>query len=93
MNGFLMKAVTDPGSTAPTDNYDITIKDKSDGLADALNGTLVDRDTANTEQAYPIGGSGTVPAWFQPDTYTFALSGNSVNSASGDVWLYFVDAL
>jgi hypothetical protein len=93
IHGFLMKMVTDPGSTAPTDNYDITLVDKSDGGSDCLNGSGVDRDTANTETAFPIGASGVAPAWCQPDTYTFKLANNAVNSASGDVWLYFVDSL
>lgn len=39
---------TDPGSTAPTDDYDITITD-SDGV-DVLGGGGTDRDAANTEQ-------------------------------------------
>lgn len=93
IHGYIMKVVTDPGATAPTDNYGITLKDKSDGVVDCLNGAGASRDTANTEVAYPIGGTGTVPAWCQPDTYTFALASNAVNSASGDVWLYFIDAL
>lgn len=93
MSGFLMKMVTDPGATAPTDNYDITLKAKNDGLDDCMNAAGTDRDTANTEVAFPIGASGTLPNYCQPDTYTFALSGNAVNSAIGDVYLYFVDSL
>jgi hypothetical protein len=93
IHGFLMKVVTDPGATAPTDNYDITLVDKADGGSDCLAGSGVDRDTANTEIAYPVGGSRTMPAWCQPDTYTFKIANNAVNSASGDVWLYFVDSL
>ncbi len=93
VHGYLMKVVTDPGSTAPTDNYDITLKDTADGVTDCMNAAGVDRDTANTEVAYPLGASGTVPAWCQPDTYTFAIAGNSVNSANGTVWMYFIDAL
>lgn len=93
IHGYLMKVVTDPGATAPTDDYDITLKDKSDGLQDCMNGAGSNRDTANSEVAYPIGGTGTVPAWCQADTHTFALAGNSVNSATGTVWLYFKDDL
>ncbi len=53
--GQLIKAVTDPGATAPTDNYDIVITDEEgvDVLAACVAaGRLADRDTANSEQAY-----------------------------------------
>jgi len=46
--GIVTRLITDPGATAPTDNYDVTILD-DDGY-DVLMGAGVDRDTANTEQ-------------------------------------------
>lgn len=46
-DGKLVGFTTDPGATAPTDNYDITIVD-ADGY-DVLLGQGTDRDTANTE--------------------------------------------
>lgn len=51
--GRLIKAVTDPGATAPTDDYDITITDEDsvDVLARCTTG-LGNRDTANTEEVY-----------------------------------------
>jgi hypothetical protein len=51
--GYLIKGVTDPGATAPTDNYDITITDEEgvDVLAACEDG-LLNRDTANSEQQY-----------------------------------------
>lgn len=53
--GTLVKVQTDPGATAPTDNYDIAIAD-SEGvnvLATIQNTTaLGTRDTANTEETY-----------------------------------------
>lgn len=45
--GKLIWFVTDPGATAPTDNYDITITDANS--IDVLAGAGADRDTANTE--------------------------------------------
>ena len=45
--GKIIGLKTDPGATAPTDNYDITLTD-SDG-DDVLLGAGADRDTANTE--------------------------------------------
>ena len=46
--GIIYRLVTNPGATAPTDNYDVTILD-DDGY-DVLMGAGADRDTANTEQ-------------------------------------------
>lgn len=52
-SGRLVKGTTDPGATAPTDNYDITVKDDEgvDVLAACQTG-LADRDTANSEEQY-----------------------------------------
>ncbi len=93
MHGFLVKAVTDPGATAPTASYDITLKDTSDGVVDAAKSLLIDRHTSNTEMIFPVTAAGELPIFFEPDTYTFALANNSVNAALGDLWLYFVDSL
>ena len=49
--GEVLALVTDPGATAPTDNYDITITD-ADGY-DVMQGAGANRDTANTETAVP----------------------------------------
>lgn len=46
-NGKVVWLVTDPGATAPTDNWDLTITD--DNGIDVLAGAGADRDTANTE--------------------------------------------
>lgn len=45
--GKVIGLTTDPGATAPTDNYDITITDSAGH--DVLLGAGADRDTANTE--------------------------------------------
>lgn len=79
-------AVTDPGSTAPTDNYDITIEDEYG--VDIMGGSLLNRDTANSEQAIPQVGSG-LASRLCAGIWTFKLSGNSVNSATGKCVLYF----
>ena len=49
--GRVIALVTDPGSTAPDDNYDITITD-AEGY-DVMQGAGANRDTANTETAVP----------------------------------------
>lgn len=46
-DGKLIGLTTDPGATAPTDNYDLTVTDS--GSHDVLLGAGADRDTANTE--------------------------------------------
>ena len=49
--GRILRVVTNPGATAPTDNWDVTLID-ADGL-DLFMGRGADRDTANTEQFCP----------------------------------------
>jgi hypothetical protein len=46
-DGLIVLVTTDPGSTAPSDNYDIELLD-SDSV-DLLAGQGANRDTANTE--------------------------------------------
>ena len=83
---FCILGVTDPGATAPTDNYDIEILDEYG--ADIFGGNLLDRDTANAEQAVPsiglaYGGRLCAGNW------SFKLTNNSVNDATGKCILYF----
>jgi len=48
---ILMFVITDPGSSAPTDNYDATL---TDGYGvDIMEAGLANRDTANSEQVKP----------------------------------------
>jgi hypothetical protein len=77
LNGYLLQVITNPGATAPTDDYDITLT-TSDGI-DAARGLLANRDTSTTEVVdvnYPL-----------KSTLTLNLSNNSVNSAVGTVTL------
>lgn len=85
MEGYVILVVTDPGATAPTDNYDITLTDE-DGV-DVMGGELANRDTANTEQAIPLVGNCYSPRWVQ-ETLTLNISNNSVNSANIVVKIY-----
>lgn len=52
ISGYIVKVITNPGSTAPTDNYDITLTN-SDGI-DVVHGELANRDTANSEEIVPV---------------------------------------
>ena len=81
ISGHVMHATTDPGSPAPTDGYGITLKD-ADG-SDVFGGSLSGRDTADTETAEPL-----IPYRYFSGALTFALTGNSVNSATGTLKVY-----
>lgn len=81
---YLYSCETNPGSTAPTDNYDITISD-SDGV-DVMFGALANRDTSNSEIAFPASGYPLVAG-----NLTFSLSGNSVNNALGTCTCVFLE--
>lgn len=88
--GFLLKAVTDPaaGGSAPTDNYDITlVQDGIDAAADAL----LNRDTANNEQVYPLASGAAVPIFLAGD-HTFTIA-NAGDSKGGVVHLYLIESL
>ncbi len=79
-------AITDPGSTAPTDNYNVSVKDAYG--VDIFGGELDNRDTANSEQAVPLMDV-VYGARLINTALTFDVTGNSVDSATGDVYLYF----
>ena len=83
----LHSMVTDPGATAPTDNYDITIED-SDGV-DVLGGAGANRDAANTERVMPLYGTTPHPCPIN-GALTVKIAGNVVNAATGKIKLYFV---
>ena len=85
--GWIEKIVTNPGTPAPTDDYDITLEDP-EGV-DVLGGAGNNRDSSNSEQAIPLVDGVPTPSWLgEPSTLTFKLSGNSVNSAQGKLIIY-----
>lgn len=87
IEGSLIKLVTNPGSTAPTDNYDVTLTDQ-DGL-DVLAGNGANRDTANTESVVIIHSAGIYSVVSDSNTLTLNITGNSVNSAGIIITLYY----
>jgi hypothetical protein len=98
ISGYVYKVITNPGSTAPTANYDIVLGDAEDSTLDALASALLNRHTTTTEQVYPkiAGTIGTVSSdspLLAPGTYTLGISGNSVASATGRILLFLVDRL
>lgn len=76
----LLTTVPDGGGTAPSDNYDITLKD-SDNV-DVLAGGGADRDTANTEQVL-----GTSLGAVAGSLLTFAVA-TAGNSKGGTAYVY-----
>jgi len=81
---YIVLVVTDPGATAPTDDYDITITD-ANGV-DVMGGALANRDTSNTEQILPLIGTSSGP---RPVATALTLNiTNAGNSKIGSVIIY-----
>ncbi len=88
IGGLLLALETNPGSTAPSSNYDITLVD-GDGH-DVLEGVGANRHTSNTEKVRIIYSSSTVhPPVSTGDTLTLTIAGQSVNDADIVVKLYY----
>jgi hypothetical protein len=83
---YLYSGETNPGGTAPTDNYDIVINDAD--TVDIAGGMLMNRDTSNSEIAAIGLGSGQYP--MVRGNLTFVLTNNLVNSATGTCILTFI---
>lgn len=82
VGGYIEMFTTNPGATAPTDNYDITIKKKTSEV-DVFQGGLQNRDTANTETGWPLLG------YEHPDdTLQLVVENNSQANATVGVSLY-----
>ncbi len=79
LRGFIVAMYFQPGSPAPTDNYDITLKRSGpSGLTamtslDVLNGAALDRDTANAEMI-PLPNTGINTLCYVNGDYTFAIA-------------------
>lgn len=82
---YLYSVETDPGSSAPTDNYDIVIND-ANGL-DICWGLLADRDTTNTEIAFCATTGKGYPAVM--GTLTPVVT-NAGNTTTGQIILTFI---
>ena len=54
INGYICKVITNPGPTAPTADYDITLTNE-DGV-DVVHGVLADRHTTTSEEIIPVPG-------------------------------------
>jgi hypothetical protein len=84
--GCVYLVETDPGSTAPTDDYDITLTTATSGV-DIMGSEALNRDTANSEQASPkVGNAFSCRPIYE--AITLNITNNSVNSATGVVYVY-----
>jgi len=79
IEGKILALRTNPGSTAPQDNYDITVED-GDAI-DILQGVGANRDTSNSEGAAVVYATSVHPPVTITDTLTFKIANNNVNSA------------
>ena len=78
-DGWIIAIDTNPGGTAPDDNYDVYLKN-SDGI-DILMGSLENRDTINSERVEGL-------AYYNKGKPTFTISGQTINNATGTITLY-----
>jgi hypothetical protein len=79
-SGEIIRLVTDPGATAPSDDYDVYVYDE-DGM-DVLMAAGKDRDTSTTEQVL-----GTSLGCVANDKLTFYVE-NAGNAKIGTIYLY-----
>jgi hypothetical protein len=88
IEGRLLDLATNPGGTAPDDNYDVSIEDQHGH--DVLETVGANRHTTNTQKV-PVVYSGTSlhPTVDESDTLTLKISGNSTNSATTVIELYY----
>jgi hypothetical protein len=91
VKGRLLQIATNPGATAPQDNYDITITD-GDGI-DVLQGVGANRDTSNSEVAAIVYATSANPVVAETDTLTLNVTGNNVNSAVTVIKLYWTEGV
>lgn len=86
--GEIYTVETDPGSTAPTADYDITLTDAAGN--DVMGGAIGDRSATATERAAPLLTTGVEwPAAFV-GPLTVNWSNNSVDSATGTIKIYWM---
>lgn len=85
-------AVTDPGTTAPTDNYELVLNDAAG--AKIFGGSTDACDTSNSETWIPLlagtaGADGNYGPRFISSAITFDITSNSNNGANGIAYVYF----
>lgn len=92
LHGFVMKAVTIPGATAPTATYSIKLFDPDAAALDAFVAATASRSASAAEQVAPVLSGAQTPVFLCGD-YTFNVSGNSVNNATGSLIIYLRESI
>lgn len=85
VDGYVFMVIVNPGATAPTGSYDVTLLD-SDGM-DIMGGELANLSATVTAQFVPKIDS-VYGTRFVRGPLTMTLSGNSVNGAVGEIIIY-----
>lgn len=99
ISGELIKIVTDPGSAAPTANWDVVLTDEegvdlSVHMSDQTIAALIARHTTNTEETYLVledssAGTSSIAAFpVICDKLTVTVN-NAGNSKTGQIILYY----
>jgi hypothetical protein len=88
IEGLILGVDTNPGATAPTDNYDIVINN-ADGI-DIMGGALANRDTSTSERAIPLQDSYAYASHVN-GALTVVISNNSTNSAIVVLSLHYIE--
>lgn len=74
---WLYSVTTDPGTSAPTDQYDITLVVNSEDVA---NGRLLNRSTSSTETI--VVGDATKGFWMASETMAITFANNTANPST-----------
>ena len=90
IGGRLLQIATDPGSTAPQSNYDVTVTEA--GGADLLLGVGANRHTSSSEVAI-IESNGASAVYAGTDTLTLNIANNNVNSAGITIKIYYTEGI
>lgn len=92
ISGEIVRVVTDPGATAPTDNWDLVITDNhAIDITVQTSTSLINRDTANTEEEVLVmdtreAGAGIFPVVVGALTFTVS---NAGDTKGGVIYLYW----
>ena len=90
IGGRLLQIATDPGSTAPQANYDVTVTEA--GGADLLLGVGANRHTSSSEVAV-VESNGASAVYAGTDTLTLNITNNNVNSAGITIKIYYTEGV
>jgi len=92
IHGYITEVITDPGATAPTDDYDITLTCTTMGGLDLMGTALTNRDTTTTEVAVPYFSAQNIYGWSRVDgKITLNITNNSTNAGNGTVYVFIVE--